>query len=562
MKYNGLPINEGIVIGRIRKMSAAGPGDAGPGPVDADVERMRFFDALLDFEGNMKAVASSAPSQEGRDIISGQIMIARDPALSDEVISLIDSGMSADAALLSACRKYEAMLDSLEDEMISERLEDLLEVRNGILALMGGVLTDGDEAENAEGDVYIADRIAAAQLVGLKEAGIRAVVMRSGTAASHAAVILRSMGITSVFGVNFDPEDIEDLKEVIVDGCEGIVVTDPSDDLKKEYIRKASDLRSREESEPQSIDKCVTSDGKRVQILSNIGSETVPDIASLSDGAGLVRTEFLFLGENETPGEDEQTLVYEKIADSFDGREIVIRTLDIGGDKYLSPEEDEDPAEDNPALSIRGVRLSLMKREAFSHQICAILRASAGRKVSMMIPMVTSVTEIEQVRRLIEGCKSMLRGKGISYSNDIRLGCMIETPAAVLCAGEIAHLVDFFSIGTNDLSQYIMCADRGNPHLADLCSAYQPAVIRAVRIVCDKASAAGIPVTVCGEAASDAALLPVFLGLGVESLSVEPSRIPAMKNAVRRLDMSECKKTALSVLNAGSEEEVRKILKG
>ena len=558
MKYKGLPINEGIVIGRIRKMSAVKPGPEKPSGAGADDERMRFFDALLEYEGKMKSLASASSSMEGRDIISGQIMIARDPALSDETLRLIDKGMSADEAFASACGKYEDMLDDVNDEYIFERAEDLLEVKNGILALMGGEVPDAYAASGDDGDVIYSDRLTAAEAVGLKNLGIKAVVMKRGTQTSHIAVILRSLGIAGVFGVNLDADDMEGA-EIIVDGSEGIVVIGPTDDEKKEYLG-----RKRSSDEPYSADaddeiNC-TKDGREIGILCNIGSERIPDGAVYSDGAGLVRTEFLFMEGEEAPSEEKQAEIYARIADRFPGKEIVIRTLDAGGDKEIPGDGDEEADEENPALGVRGIRLSLRNREVFSHQICAILRASYKRNISILIPMVTSADEMIRVRRIAEGCKSLLRGEGIPYSADIKIGCMIETPAAVLCAGEIAKEADFFSIGTNDLAQYIMCADRGNPAMTELCSIYQPAVIRAIRIICDKASGAGIPVTVCGEAASDPAVLPVFLGLGVKSLSADPARLTVIKKALRELNMEECKKLALKVLNASSVSEVKELL--
>ena len=558
MKYKGLPINEGIVIGRIRKMSAVKPGPEKPAGAGADDERMRFFDALLEYEGKMKSLASASSSMEGRDIISGQIMIARDPALSDETLRLIDKGMSADEAFASACGKYEDMLDDVNDEYIFERAEDLLEVKNGILALMGGEASEAYEASGDDGDVIYSDRLTAAEAVGLKNLGIKAVVMKRGTQTSHIAVILRSLGIAGVFGVDLDAEDMEGA-EIIVDGSEGIVVTGPTDEEKKEYLGRKKSSDDIYSADTDDEIHC-TEDGREVGILCNIGSERIPDGAVYSDGAGLVRTEFLFIEGGEAPSEEKQAEIYARIADRFPGKEIVIRTLDAGGDKEIPGDGEEEADEENPALGVRGIRLSLRNREAFSHQICAILRASHKRNISILIPMVTSADEMIRVRRIAEGCKSLLRGKGIPYSADIKIGCMIETPAAVLCAGEIAREADFFSIGTNDLAQYIMCADRGNPAMTELCSIYQPAVIRAIRIICDKASGAGIPVTVCGEAASDPAVLPVFLGLGVKSLSADPARLTVIKKALRELNMEECKKLALKVLNASSVSEVKELL--
>ncbi len=383
--------------------------------------------------------------------------------------------------------------------------------------------------------------------------------MEGGTATSHAAVILRSLGIPAVFGISPEKDSIEEGTCIIVDGASGIVITDPSEEQIVEYSRKATAESGRDQDINDHTGRCITLDGTEVKVLSNIGSEKIPEGAKYSDGAGLVRTEFLFLSEGKMPSEEEQEKVYSRIADSFPYKETVIRTLDIGGDKNLGNDGENENC-DNPALGIRGVRLSLDNSEEFSHQISAILRASHNRKISIMVPMVTCVNEVIRVKRIIEGCRSALRGKGIPCSDEVRLGCMIETPAAVFSAGELAHEVDFFSIGTNDLAQYVMCADRGNPHMAGLCSMYQPAVIRAVRMVCDKADGADIPVTVCGEAAADEKLLPVFIGLGVRSLSVDASRVSSVKNSIVSLKLDDCKKIALKTLNAGTADEVRNVL--
>jgi len=521
---------------------------------------MRFFDALLEFEGIMKSIAGSAPSTEGRDIISGQIMIARDPGLSDAVLSLIDSGMDAASALNDACDDYDDKLRKSGDEIAVARCEDLAEVRNGILSAMNKA--EGKTGTEEDGDIIFADSLSAAEIIGFKNSGIKAVVMRSGTKASHAAVILRSMNIVSVFGTEFDPADIIPGKEAIVDGTSGLVITSPSEAEKQSYNVKAEAVRMERSSPKEEYTGiCRTMDDVEVRILCNIGSGIVSSDAALSDGAGLVRTEFVFMGEERAPSEEEQALVYEKIADHFPGKNVVIRTLDIGGDKYFGKKMSRGAySEENPALGVRGVRMSLMDPESFACQISAILRASAGRDICILIPMVTNREEIVEVRFVIENCKRELELKGVPFDGEIRLGCMIETPAAVLCAGDIAGDVDFFSIGTNDLAQYIMCADRCNPHMSALCSVYQPAVIKCLKMVCDKALEAGIPVTVCGEAASDTEMLPVFLGFGIKSFSVEPSCIVKIKNAVKKLNFWSCSQIADMILEADSEEKVRNIL--
>ena len=561
MKYKGLPANKGIVMGRIRERSAASSASAETEAFDADLERMRFFDALLEFEGDMKKVAASASSKEGREIISGQIMIARDPMLSDEVTGLIDSGKRAKDALVEACGKYEELLRASGDELFMERCEDLFEVKSGILPRMGEADASVQEELKNDGDVIFADRLSAAEIIGFQDDGIKAVVMKTGTATSHAAVILRSMGITAVFGVNYDKEAASGGCECIVDGNRGVVIVSPSDDEKAAYrkvIISSGDGR-KEAKEPYA--PSITMDGVTIDVMCNIGFEKIPGIVSASDGAGLVRTEFLFMNGSVIPTEDDQAEVYSHIADSFYGKPVVIRTLDAGGDKSSVSLSGGAAHEENPALGVRGLRASLSDPGLFKRQLRAILRASNGRDVSILVPMVTSIGEILKVRHIVEECRSELGAEKVAYRNDIKLGCMIETPAAVLCADSLAGDVDFFSIGTNDLAQYIMCADRTNPLMSELCSIYQPAVLRAVYKVCESAAAAGIPVTVCGEAASYPDMLPVFIGMGVKSFSVDPHRIPEMKKQIRKLHVWSCKEITQMVLKSETKEEVEKLIR-
>lgn len=563
MKYKGLPINDGIVIGRIRERFASGSGKTKREKADADFERMRFFDALLEYESSMKEAASESSSKEGKDIISAQIVISRDPVLSDEVLELIDSGMFADEALEKACGKYADILNASGDETIIARNEDLEEVKNGIMALMGGGAVLSQVKDSADdGDVIFADRLSAVQIVSCKAENVKAVVMRGGSETSHAAVILRSMGIVAVFGVPYTSDDVSDNKECIVDGNRGIVIIAPTQEEKDRYSGKTiPEKPAAFEVKGIAAETAKTKDGTEIGVLCNISSGDVPAEAAYSDGAGLVRTEFLFMNGGLNYPENEQEEIYARIADSFAGRETVIRTMDVGGDKGPDQLFESERFADNPALGLRGIRRSLLDPDGFMIQIRAILKASKGRNIDIMVPMVTSLSEVIEARHLIEGCRYELGKRGISYRNDIKLGCMMETPASVICARELAREVDFFSIGTNDLSQYIMCADRGNPAMARYVSMYQPAVIRAVKQICDAALNAGIPVTVCGEAASDPCMLPVFLGLGVKNLSVSPYKVLDIKKAVRGLTMSSCRSLASLVVEAETVEKIKEILK-
>lgn len=563
MKYKGLPIKDGIVIGRIRARFASGSGEAKREKADADFERMRFFDALLEYESSMKTIASESSTKEGKDIISAQIMISRDPVLSDEVLELIDSGMFAEDAIEEACRKYADILNASGDETLIARNEDLEEVKNGIMSLMGGesgTLQNSDPQD--DGDVIFADRLSAAQIVSCKAEKVRAIVMRGGSEASHAAVILRSMGITSVFGVPYTPDDVSGSKECIVDGKSGVVIIDPTAEEKDKYSGKyIPEVKTVASVKPAAAEPVKTKDGTEIGVLCNISSGDVPDEAALADGAGLVRTEFLFMTGDLNYPENEQEEIYARIADSLAGKNTVIRTMDVGGDKGPDSLLESESHADNPALGLRGIRRSLLDPDGFMVQVKAILKASKGRNIDIMLPMVTSLSEVIEARHLIEGCRYELGKHGISYREDIKLGCMMETPAAVMCAKELAREVDFFSIGTNDLSQYIMCADRGNPALSGYVTIYQPAVLRAVRQICDAALSVGIPVTVCGEAASDPCIIPVFLGLGVRNLSVSPYKIAEIKKTVRGLTMSSCRSLASLVLEAETVERIKEILK-
>jgi len=563
MKYKGLPIKDGIVIGRIRARFASGSGEAKREKADADFERMRFFDALLEYESSMKTIASESSTKEGKDIISAQIMISRDPVLSDEVLELIDSGMFAEDAIEEACRKYADILNASGDETLIARNEDLEEVKNGIMSLMGGesgTLQNSDPQD--DGDVIFADRLSAAQIVSCKAEKVRAIVMRGGSEASHAAVILRSMGITSVFGVPYTPDDVSGNKECIVDGKSGVVIIDPTAEEKDKYSgRHIPEVKTVASVKPAAAEPVKTKDGTEIGVLCNISSGDVPDEAALADGAGLVRTEFLFMTGDLNYPENEQEEIYARIADSFAGKNTVIRTMDVGGDKGPDSLLESESHIDNPALGLRGIRRSLLDPDGFMIQIKAILKASKGRNIDIMVPMVTSLSEVIEARHLIEGCRYELGKHGISYRDDIKLGCMMETPAAVMCAKELAREVDFFSIGTNDLSQYIMCADRGNPAMAGYVSIYQPAVLRSIKQICDAALSVGIPVTVCGEAASDPCMIPVFLGLGVRNLSVSPYKVAEIKKAVRGLTMSSCRSLASLVLEADTVERIKEILK-
>ncbi len=574
MRYQGIPVQKGVVIGYIMKGATSLENHASSDTIDIDEERMRFYDALLEFESRMKKIAQNAPGKEASDIVRVQIMIARDSVFSDEVIAGIDAGMKAEAALNAACKKYSEMLQKSGDKVFAERSRDLTEVKNGIINAMEGA---GDGADDAlasggfAGNILISDTLSVAQIIGLKNSPIKAVVLNTGTASSHAAVILRSMGIVSVLGADIDVNSLADGAECIVDGESGQIIVDPTGVERDWYQRKLKEFEVEKTLAKIHDGKSLpsaTSDGEKIEVLCNLGTDDLPEHIRLSDGAGLVRTEILFAQRDGFPSEDIQAAIYAKIADSFPGKNAVIRVLDIGADKTYGMYGDALPmslrnkeSEDNPALGIRGIRVLLDDEKLFRCQLTALLRASHGRNISILLPMVTSVAEVKAVKELLAKCMADLDKRKIAYDKNIRLGCMIETPAAVLCAEMIAKEVNFFSIGTNDLSQYIMCADRGNSAVSALCNIYQNPVLRAVKMVCDSAAKFGIPVSVCGEAAAQTDVLAFFIGAGIRTFSVAPSCVYEVKTAISKLNLASCVQLCNLILDESNDDKIREILK-
>lgn len=573
MRYQGIPVQKGVVIGYISKGTATLERHDGSDRIDVDEERMRFFDALLEYESRMKKIAHNAPGKDASDIVRAQIMIARDAVFSDEVIAGIEAGMKAETAVDKACKKYSEKLQESGDKIFAERSNDLLEVKNGIISAMEGSGEEGvaDAETGFVGNILVSDTLSVAQIIGLKNSPIKAVVLTTGTASSHAAVILRSMGIVAVLGAELDITGLEDGQEGIVDGETGQFIVAPAGVERDWYQRKLKEYEVEKTLARIPDGKSLpstTSDGEKIEVLCNLGTDDLPEHIRLSDGAGLVRTEILFAQKNGVPSEEIQAAIYAKIADSFPGKNAVIRVLDIGGDKTYGMYGDELPkslrnkeSEDNPALGIRGIRVLLDDEKLFKCQLTALLRASHGRNISILLPMVTSVGEIKAVKQLLATCMEDLNKRRIAYDKNIRIGCMIETPAAVMCAEMIAKEVNFFSIGTNDLSQYIMCADRGNSAVSGLCSIYQNPVLRAVKMVCESAAKYGIPVTVCGEAAAQTDVLPFFIGAGIRSLSVAPSCVYEVKTAISKLTLSSCRQLCGVVLEESDDEKIREILK-
>lgn len=502
---------------------------------DTEAELSRYRDALSSvtsaFAGNKKRPGVESDTVA---IIDALIDVAQDEDFVSEVEEAIHGGQDAASAVMSAGTRLTESFEAMEDPYIRARGEDMRSVtRQIVLALIGQ--SDVSLAEALPGSVVVADEITAWDLAKANISDIKGIVCRKGAATSHVAIMARAYGIPAVLGAVISPEQLTAAGTIGLDGSTGQVFIDPDEaNRKKLEAAIASEEAENKALEAYRAVEPVTSTGIRVEVAANLG--TLAEIpAALEAGAmgvGLFRTEFLFMERKTLPTEDEQADVYTRLAEAFAPYPVVIRTLDIGGDKPIAGVDFEH--EDNPFLGWRGVRMCLERPDIFKPQLRALLRASVAGNVKVLIPMIADGAEVQAVRELFEECQHELRQEGVAFGS-FELGVMIETPAAVFLAADLAKEVDFFSIGTNDLTQYVMAADRLNPKVASLNRTEHPAVLRAISSACTAAREAGIWIGVCGEAAARQDLIRFFIENGVTELSMSSTSIPRAKRAVTEI---------------------------
>ncbi|WP_040803393.1 phosphoenolpyruvate--protein phosphotransferase [Nocardia concava] len=536
---------------------AASPGIAlGPvhrsGPVEftlpdipdgSPAEELRRLDGAMDAaRAEIERARAGAGAESG--IFDAHLLLLEDEELLTDVRRHITDGLPAATAWAKVMDSAAAEFDGLADEYQRARAADLRAVRDQVLA---GLLGVGVNLEGVSG-ILVAPDLTPAQAAALDPAVVLGVVLAQGSSTSHAMILTRSRGIPAVVsagpGILTVPEDTV----VAFDGTTGRLVVDPDPATRAEFDHAAQQrARQRAAALSAAAQPARTVDGKLVHLAANIGDldDAAAAVRQGADLAGLVRTEFLFLGRDHAPTVEEQEQTYRAIAEAFDGRRIVLRTLDVGGDKPL-PYVVQSP-EANPFLGVRGIRLALARPWLLRDQLTAICRVAADHPVSVMFPMITGLDELLAARRILD--EVAMPGAAPE------VGIMVEVPAAAAKTGVFAPHVDFFSVGTNDLVQYALAAERGNDAVAGLADALDPGVLRLIDMVCREAG--GARVAVCGEAAADPAAIPLLLGLGVDELSVAPPAIPLGKAAVREYDSAECARTAAQALRCASAEEVR-----
>lgn len=539
-------------------------------PVDqVAAERARFAAAIEASRrqlADVKATFAREPLGEHTHILDSHLLILEDRAVLDTVERLIASErINAESAVRRTFAELKAAFDRVEDEYLRARRQDLTYIEERIIRNLTGRPHDRT-AELAAGAVVVAHDLAPSEVVALKRSGAVALVTEGGGPASHSAIMARSLGLPAVVGVEGVAARVSAGDLIAVDGSTGEVIVRPApaDQAEFEERRRRHESAERELLEFKDL-PCRTADGVPVLVTANIELVDEAGIARGHGalGIGLFRTEFLFLGRDRWPDEEEQFRCYRQVAEEMAPCPVTIRTLDLGADKWdgrSTPDAPPRPAEANPALGLRAIRHGLRVPALLRAQLRAILRAGAYGRVRLLLPLVSSLDEVRAVRRLLAELCRELAAEGLPHDPALPVGAMIEVPAAAIVADRLAREVDFFSIGTNDLIQYTLAVDRGNEQVGDLYEPLHPAVLEMIARTVAGARAAGIPVAMCGEMAGDLRYLPLLVGLGLDELSMSASAIPRVKRALGRLRRDDCARLVDRVLRCGTAAEVARLL--
>ena len=529
---------------------------------DAAAEKERFHAALNQAMEETDALAKDLATRVGEkeaEILNGHLMLLSDPMLTGEIENTIaGENACSEYAIESVCNMYADMFASMGDELMQQRATDMRDIKTRMQKILLGV-SSVDIASLPAGSIIVAKDLTPSMTAGINPDNVCGIVTELGGKTSHSAILARALEIPAVVAVEGFLNNVKDGDTVVLDGSEGIVFVNPEETVTAEYETKRTAYLKEKKELDQYIGKpTVTKDGVTIELVANIGKpEDVDKVLQYdAEGIGLFRTEFLFMDRNSMPTEDEQFEAYQKVAIAMNGKPVIIRTLDIGGDKeipYMGLKKDE-----NPFLGDRAIRFCLDRREdVYRPQLRALLRASAFGNIKIMVPMVTCLEEFREAKAMIEEVKAELDLKGIAYKRDIQVGIMVETAAASLMADAFAKEVDFFSIGTNDLTQYTMSVDRGNDKVSYLYSPLNPAVLRSIRHIIQCGRKEGIMVGMCGEAASDPLMIPLLLAFGLNEFSMSASAVLNARKLITGYSIAELQSIAdqaMSFVTAGEVE--------
>lgn len=533
---------------------------------DAEAEKERFKSAVEQSIADVSALADDMASRIGEkeaEILNGHLMLLQDPMLTGEIENQIDNDkVCSEFAVETVCNLYADMFASMDDELMQQRAADMRDIKTRMQKILLGVQSV-DVSLLPAGTILMAEDLTPSVTAGINPDNVAGIVTELGGRTSHSAILSRALEIPAVVAASGILSEVKDGDELILDGESGEIFVNPGSDLIAEYEkRRDAYLQEKEELKQYIGTSSTTVDGVTVEIAANIGKPEDVDrvLAYDGEGIGLFRTEFLFMDRNEMPTEDEQFEAYKKVAVAMKGKPVIIRTLDIGGDKeipYMGLKKDE-----NPFLGYRAIRFCLdRKDDIYRPQLKALLRASAFGNIKIMVPMVTCIEEYREAKELVADIGKELDEAGIAYNKEIQVGIMVETAAASLMADVFAKEVDFFSIGTNDLTQYTMSVDRGNDKVSYLYSTFNPAVLRSIRHIIECGRREGIMVGMCGEAASDPLMIPMLLAFGLNEFSMSASAILKARKYITGYSVEELKAVAEQAMGFVTAAETQQFMK-
>ena len=531
-------ILKGIAIGNIKylKKNQVEIKDTASDPA---AEMKRYEDAKAKAAEQLQALYDKAVVEAGEDhaaIFDIHIMMLDDDDYNDSITEIINSqGKSAEYAVKTTGENFAEMFASLDDEYMKARAADVKDISLRVVNILTGA--DTGLADSSEPFIIVADDLAPSETVQLDKSKLLGFVTRYGSANSHTAILARNMNIPALIGTEISEE--WDGKLAIIDGYNNCIYIEPTKELLETLDKKRIyDLQQRALLQELKEKPNVTLDGTEINVYANIGNASDVGMVLQNDagGIGLFRSEFIYLNSETFPTEDEQFAIYKKVAEMMGGKKVIIRTLDIGADKQAA--YFDLPKEDNPALGYRAIRICLTRHDIFKAQLRALLRASAFGNISIMFPMIISVREVKDAKEVLEECRRELENEGVKVG-DTEIGIMIETPAAVMIAEELAEEVDFFSIGTNDLTQYTLAIDRQNPKLDPFYDSHHPAVLRMIEQTVKAGHRHNCWVGICGELGADTSLTETFMRMGLDELSVNPGSVLGLRKVIRNLDLSK-----------------------
>ena len=546
--YKGIAGSEGIGIGNVVIIEEHEINIETKTVTDTDAELVRLQSAIEKFVEATNQMADKMDETVGKkdaDILRGHIQMLQDPMIEEQISALIVAEkVTAEMAVDQVLEQTAEMFSQIPDELLQQRATDFRDIKTRMVKLLLGI-EDVDISQVPADTVLVARDLTPSMTAGINPDNIAGILTEVGGRTSHSAILARAMEIPAVLSIDGICSIVKNGDKVVMDGASGEAIINPDDDTVREFQQKLDVYQKEKALLAEYAGKpSVTKDGTKVELVCNIGKpEDAKKVVECDgEGVGLFRTEFLFMDRDSIPTEEEQFEAYKSVAETMKGKPVIIRTLDIGGDKaipYLGLEE-----EDNPFLGFRAIRFCLQREDIYKTQLRALVRASAFGKIKIMVPLVTCIEELRQVKAMVADIMKELDAEGVSYNKNLEVGVMMETSAACMIADILAKEAAFFSIGTNDLTGYTMAVDRGNAKVAYLYSTYQPAVLRSIKRIIECGRKEGIMVGMCGEAAADPKLIPLLLAFGLDEFSVSATSVLKTRKIISGCDVEACRALA------------------